>query len=201
MSISSSQKHITWRHLLRIHGPGFLNWLQTSLCERKALGHIATQLADFLIDEIERLRTECPDAPLMFWKQIPMVHSCCSVPGIFENPFAVHAYAYVHLLERYRRTWAVLKYLSSVAVLPLGIHGVRTLDIGAGPAPSLFAIADFYQALNQYAREGNIPALQLPEPELHCIERSQPMVVFFHHSHNSVVVPVRSAQYSLTSRV
>jgi hypothetical protein len=117
----------------------------------------------------------------MFWKQIPVVHKCCSVPGIFDNPWAVHAYAYVHLLERYRRTWAALKYLSGVAVLPLGINGVRTLDIGAGPAPALFAIADFYQALNQYAREANIPDLQLPDPELNCIERSQPMVAFFHH--------------------
>jgi hypothetical protein len=100
-------------------------------------------LADFVIDEIGRARFECPDAVLMFWKQIPVVHKCCSVPGIFDNPWAVHAYAYVHLLERYRRTWTVLKYLSSVAVLPLGVRGVRTLDIGTGPAPALFAIPIF----------------------------------------------------------
>lgn len=68
-----------------------------------------------------------------------------------------------------------------VAVLTLGIHGVRVLDVGAGPAPSLYAIDDFYQALNEYARVAGVHELQLPSTRLDCIERSQTMVAFFHH--------------------
>jgi hypothetical protein len=69
-----------------MHGPAFLNWLQESSCEREALGRSATRLADFLIDETSRLRFECPDAPLMFWKQIPVVRKCCKYFGAVAGP-------------------------------------------------------------------------------------------------------------------
>lgn len=173
-------KRATWRTLLRISGTGFLAWLRKSGRERERLELIASQLADFLIMRISRISAEWPEAPIEFWTRIPEVRSCCSDPQTFEKPLAVEAYAYVHLLERYRRMWRCLKYLTQNAALPLGTHGVRVLDVGAGPAPSLYAIGDFYRALNEYAREANLPDLQLQKPELNCIERSQPMIHFFH---------------------
>lgn len=140
---------------------------------------VATQLSDFLVRQIDKAADERPDAPVEFWTRIPEVRSCCSDPRTFDKPFAVHAYAYVHLLERYRRTWAALKYLLKVSVLPLGAQGVRTLDVGTGPAPSLYAIDDFYRILIEYANIANLPELQLPEPTLDCIERSENMISFF----------------------
>jgi ribosomal protein RSM22 (predicted rRNA methylase) len=53
---------------------------------------------------------------------------------------AVEAYAYVHLLERYRRTWSALKYMCKVAALLLGTRGIRVLDVGSGPGPSVYAV-------------------------------------------------------------
>jgi len=180
MRDSTGQKPFTWRQLLRVHGPAFFTWLQESEWERNALKRLAMQLSDFLIDSIECMRSEVSKAPLYFWSRIPDVRSACSDAGTFEKPLAVEAYAYVHLLERYRRTFSALKHLTKVAVLPLGSQGVRVLDVGTGPAPALYAVDDFYRALNKFAELSNIPALRLPRPELNCIERSKHMVWFFH---------------------
>ena len=126
---------VTWRQLLKRHGRRFVDWMDTSGRRRQALERIATQLADFLIVAIDASRHEWPEAPLEFWKRIPEVRSCCSDLATFEKPYAVEAYAYVHLLERYRRMWAALTYLTEVGALPLGARGVRVLDVGTGPAP------------------------------------------------------------------
>ena len=114
-----STKTMTWRQLLRRHGRPFLKWLGDSGAEVRALAHLANELAEFLIGEVERAYQEWPDPPVEFWRKIPDVRACCNQTDIFEQPFAVQAYAYVHFLERYRRTWAALRYLTEVAVLPL----------------------------------------------------------------------------------
>ncbi len=180
MVASSSQQPTTWRQLLKQHGTSFLRWLRESTRAQQDLRRTADQLADFLIDSIDRLRAEWPEAPVEFWTRIPEVRSCCSDVETFEKPLAAEAYAYVHLLERYRRTWRTLEYLSKAAVLPLGVNGVRVLDIGAGPAPALYAIRDFYGALTAFADEFRVPELKLPPPQLACVEQSPSMVRFFH---------------------
>lgn len=174
------QQAKTWRQLLNQHGNLFLRWLRESGRAQQQLRQTADQLAGFLIDSFSRLVQEWPEAPIQFWNLIPDVRSCCSDVRTFEKPLAAEAYAYVHLLERYRRTWRTLEYLSKVAVLPLGSQGVRVLDIGTGPAPALYAIADFYSALTDFAKECNVPELKLPPPQLACVEQSQSMIHFFH---------------------
>jgi hypothetical protein len=181
MTRNNFAKAATWRQVLLRYGGPFLQWLTHSRAEGRLLESLANQLADFLIGQIERVYHEWSDAPVEFWKRIPTVRACCNQPDIFEQPFAVEAYAYVHLLERYRRTWAALKYLTEVAVLPLGSRGVRVLDVGSGPAPSLYAIADFYETLNEFAKLSSIQELQIPTPELNPIERSQAMISFLHN--------------------
>jgi hypothetical protein len=71
--------------------------------------------------------------------------------------------------------------LTKVAVLPLGTRGVKTLDVGTGPAPALYAIGDFYRSLTEFGERFKIPPLQIPAPELDSVERSQPMIWFFHN--------------------
>ena len=71
MREQNGQKPFTWRQLLRVHGPAFLTWLQQSEWERNALKRLATQLADFLIDSINRMQSEVSDAPIDFWSRIP----------------------------------------------------------------------------------------------------------------------------------
>jgi hypothetical protein len=98
----------------------------------------------------------------------------------FRKPFAVDAYAYVHFLERYRRTWVTLDKLTEFAVLPLASRGVRVLDVGTGPACSLYAIEDFYAAVREFAGLSDIPELEVEAPELSCVEKTDQMIWFFH---------------------
>lgn len=166
--------------LLKKYRRPFLCWLRESGQGEIALQRIAAHLADFLISRINNAAAEWAEAPVEFWNRIPDVRSCCSDVETFTRPWAVEAYAYVHLLQRYRRTWATLEYLTELAVLPLGTRGVRVLDVGTGPAPALYAIDDFYEALSTFAKRFDVPELNLPPPQLACVEHSQNMVWFFH---------------------
>ena len=67
---------------------------------------------------------------------------------------AAEAYAWMHLLDRYTRTWIALEHMVQRGCLPLAIRGVGVLDIGTGPGPSALAITDFYRHLSEYAENG-----------------------------------------------
>jgi ribosomal protein RSM22 (predicted rRNA methylase) len=90
------------------------------------------------------------------------------------------AYAFVHLLERYRRFWAVLEALMKAGTLPMRDTGIDVLDVGVGPGPALYATSDFYELLNFYADSGGIAGLRTPSPKLHAIEESTNMVHVIH---------------------
>ena len=64
---------------------------------------------------------------------------------------AESAYAWIHLPDRYVRTWLALEVLVERCLLPMGKEGVRALDVGTGPGPSAFATHDFYAAMMRYA--------------------------------------------------
>ena len=179
--MESANVRTTWRQLLVRYGGEFLRWLDSSGKEIDSLRTVATTLAGFLIDRLERARVEWPETPTEFWRRIPDVRRCCSSPGLFDEPLTVEAYAFVHMLERYRRTWATLRYLCENAVLPLGATGVNVLDVGTGPASALYAIDDFYRHMSQFAQENGIAALVLPPPTLNSVERNRSMASFFHH--------------------
>jgi hypothetical protein len=174
------QRPLTWRSLLRQHGESYLHWIDDRNWANTALSRVANQLTNFLIMEVDRAKVEEPEAPIRFWNTIPAVRACCNDLSTYEDLIAVAAYAYVHFLERYRRTILALEYLTSCYALPLGTRGVRVLDVGTGPACSLYAVDDFYRALREWANEAGVEELAIPSPELHCIEQSQSMVWFFH---------------------
>ena len=122
---------------------------------------------------------ESREAALEFWNRIPEVRACCDDPETFEKPFAAEAYAFVHLLERYRRMWSVLRYLCSTGALPLAVRGVNVLDVGSGPGPSMLAVQEFYEALHEYASFAGVRELLVPSPRLNFVERSQTMRNFY----------------------
>jgi ribosomal protein RSM22 (predicted rRNA methylase) len=68
----------------------------------------------------------------------------------FDDPVEALAYSGLHLVDRYGRVGQVLDYLIRIGRLPLRIEGARVLEIGAGPAPALYAIRDFYAALSRW---------------------------------------------------
>lgn len=166
----------TWRRILKDHGSEFVNWLSVTQLRKKSFDVLAAKLEEFLKRRLIN-QADCK----MFWEQIPNVRTGCNIPETYEKPFAADAYAYVHLLERYRRIWDVLLHLTQREVLPLGERGLDILDIGTGPAPALYAADDFYQLLSQFGKIKAIDELQIPPPRLNCIESSQSMIHFFHN--------------------
>ncbi|OGO05079.1 MAG: hypothetical protein A2Y73_01845 [Chloroflexi bacterium RBG_13_56_8] len=167
---------MSWRHILRQYGPDFRSWLYSNQHRYKCFDELANQLENFL-----KIILKDEDTCRTFWGMIPDVLAQCNENSIFERPLAVEAYAYVHLLERYRRFWDVLLLLTENAILPLGDYGINVLDIGTGPAPALYAVDDYYRLLSEFADTQEIEELQLPRPQLDCIELSQEMIRFCHH--------------------
>ncbi len=85
---------------------------------------MASDLQSFLLEFLDE-----PKVANGFMKAIPDVLGKCN-DDIYELRLRPEAYAYIHLLERYRRTWRVLVELSRTGDLPLARYGVRTLDVG-----------------------------------------------------------------------
>jgi hypothetical protein len=149
-------------------------WLEDNAVFQHALESLAS---DVQVYTLAALRDG--DAARAFREAIPDVVERCD-EDIYDHPLRAEAYAFMHMLERYRRTWRVLCELTGTAYLPLAIRGVRTLDVGTGPAPVLLAVSDFYRALGQFAKARGVPELRLPAPELTSVEASQAMERFVH---------------------
>jgi hypothetical protein len=171
----------TWRQLLRAHAGGFLDWLDSTGKCFEVFDHLAAALEMLLLDQVlaDGPEISAAEAGTRFAHVLPLVLSKCDEP-IYDEPFVAEAYAFVHLLERYRRFSQVLDALLTDGILPMRDSGIDVLDVGVGPGPALFATSDFYDQLNQYARVHRIEGLKTPPPGLHSVESSFRMVRVMH---------------------
>ena len=153
-----------WSSLLRKHGPDYLAWLG----QNQVLAAKFDLLARALLQLFERSIQTAEQAHEV-WTAAPAVLHRCNEQSTYEMPGAPLAYAWLHLLDRYGRTWMALERLVSSGYLPIAKFGVRTLDVGTGPGPSAFAVHDFYTALTEFGAEAGIEALKQP-PSITCVE-------------------------------
>jgi hypothetical protein len=153
-----------WLSLLRKHGPDYLAWLG----QNQVLAAKFDFLARALLQLFERSIQTAEQAHEV-WTAAPAVLHRCNEQSTYEMPGAPLAYAWLHLLDRYGRTWMALERLVSSGYLPIAKFGVRTLDVGTGPGPSAFAVHDFYTALTEFGAEAGIEALKQP-PSITCVE-------------------------------
>ena len=136
---------------------------------------LAPAVADFLCDKV------CgPEQARAFWRAVPAVLSMCDEQETYELPMAAEAYAWLHLLDCYARSWEALEELTAARCLPLGRFGVNTLDVGAGPGPVSLATADFYQALTAFAERERVPEL-VQATRATCVELSLGQNTLRHH--------------------
>ncbi|MFJ5836618.1 hypothetical protein ACIQGO_07570 [Streptomyces shenzhenensis] len=70
----------------------------------------------------------------------------------FRDPAEVTAYMILHLADRYGRVTQILERLFSAGHLPIRRRQLSVLEIGAGPAPALYAVHDFYDDLALWAQ-------------------------------------------------
>lgn len=135
-----------WTDLLQRQGSDYLEWVAAKGVLETKFQALAAALWTLLQDAI---RT--PEDARAVWKATPAVLDSCNKQATYAMPGAAAAYAWLHLLDRYARTWNALEWLVAAGCLPLAKHGVRTLDVGTGPGPSAFAVHDFYVAMTEFA--------------------------------------------------
>ena len=133
---------------------------------------------------------------LTAWNAVPAVMSRCNARETYSISGAAPAYAWIHLLDRYVRTWLALEKLVDRCLLPMGSRGVSALDVGTGPGPSAFATHDFYTSMLAYGKTyGNDRWLQLPR--ITPVESSQEMNHF--REHLTSILGARGAPESVYS--
>ncbi len=141
-----------WTSFLRHQGPDFLKWIEKENILLRKFDALATALYSLL-----KARINTTEAAQAVWRTVPDVLARCNEQDTYEKPGAFDAYAWLHLLERYVRTWLALEKLVEACCLPLAKHGIRALDVGTGPGPSAFAVHDFYSAMTEFSEQtGNL---------------------------------------------
>ena len=102
----------------------------------------------------------------------------------FDISFYTIAYIITHFLNRYHRFQKICTKLLENFIFPIRNRISLTTDIlsvGCGPAPSLFAIADFFLLLRQYGKFRNIKRLEDLNFNTDYVEISQSFRQFLHH--------------------
>ena len=137
-----NMKREGWIGFLRRHGTTCLAWISEQGTLERKFDRLATALWSLLQQQV---RTQ--DDARRIWEAVPSVLSRCNDQATYQLPGATQAYAWLHLLDRYARTWQALEKLTIAGCIPLARYGVNILDVGTGPGPSAFAIHDFYTSL------------------------------------------------------
>ena len=141
-----SNRSQSWTSFVREEGRGFLDWVH----ENRILSSNFDVLVSALWCLLNRFVKTKKDA-LDLWMTVPGVPARCNDQRTYLMPMAPVAYAWLHLPDRYVRTWLALEQLVSTATIPMGVNGVTALDVGTGPGPSAFAVNDFYAAMVAYS--------------------------------------------------
>ena len=135
-----------WSKMQRQQGNDFLEWLQAESILNHKFCVLARALRTMLYGEVgdtQRALEVC--------QAIPAVLERCNEQETYCLPGAASAYAWLHLLDRYVRTWQALEILVRQACAPMGRFGINALDVGTGPGPAAFAIHDFYAAMVDFS--------------------------------------------------
>ncbi len=166
---------MSWRRLILDHQSDFLKWIDATDTRMRSLIGVSGCIETYLT-----ARLQSPEDCVQFWNAIPLVRTACNFNKTYELPFAVEAYAYVHTLDRYWRTWDALIELTVKGALPVGVEGVRILDVGTGPLPTPYAIQDFYEQLRLYGDKNGLSKLASQNTHFSIVERSSSMQRLMH---------------------
>lgn len=109
---------------------------------------------------------------------LPEVLQSCDSLG-FQRNAEVLAYASLHLVDRYGRVTLGLEHLFQCGLLPIRRRGISILEVGAGPAPALFAARDFYADLARWPTRGDVQIA--PVTQAYSVERGTAWPSFLHN--------------------
>lgn len=100
------------------------------------------------------VRTE-REAAGVIMQLLPSLTHCDSLSfDLWEEGIA---YLIWHFVDRYHRIQHVLDLLMAEGHLPIRHEQVTMLEVGSGPAPATFAVADYYASFDTWCRENAQP--------------------------------------------
>jgi hypothetical protein len=149
--------------------PSFLGWRQDSGCSMRALQTFADAVHS-VVSAFEK------GSPTKCWPILPDVFGGCDDLK-FDHEHEAIAYAALHLVERYARVTQVLAFALQTGAIRL--RGVKALEVGAGPAPALYASRDFLDQLASWPNLGSVEVGQLSQ--FHPLDRGRAWHRFIHH--------------------
>ncbi|WP_189834279.1 hypothetical protein [Streptomyces zaomyceticus] len=105
------------------------------------------------------------------------------------------AYTLQHLADRYGRVTQVLEALFAAGNLPIRQRGLTVLEVGAGPAPALYAIRDFYADLISWAAAATPDVRIAPVVVADALDRGKAWSHLLHNLSENILVR-RGEKYS-----
>ncbi|MWA08634.1 hypothetical protein [Streptomyces sp. BA2] len=104
--------------------------------------------------------------------KLPPTRNCCD-ELYFQDSDEAAAYTVQHLTDRYGRVTQVLERLFAAGHLPLRRRQMSVLEVGAGPAPGLYAARDFYADLALWAETSGHEVPFLPVMRMHALDKGE----------------------------
>lgn len=148
------------------------NWLTDTDFLWNRFNSLATALENFILNLIsdELFATKVAS-------KFEDVLGRCDEIDYKDNETAI-AYCILHFLPRYRMFQMIYSKLLCENLLPLkiNINPIRTLDIGTGPGPSMYALSDIYSSIRLFGSVG--PEFQQTQDY---VEKSEVFRNILHH--------------------
>lgn len=148
------------------------------------------------VQEFVRSHVSSREAAAAVIRELPRALSQCDSMS-FDTWDEGIAYLCWHMIDRYHRIQHVLDLLMERGHLPIRRRRVSLLEVGSGPAPATFAVADYYAALDQWCRRTEQPYAPGPDVEPRTLDRGRIWSRLIHHlsesslQHVSAVAPRR----------
>jgi hypothetical protein len=151
----------------RANADAWMGWRAS----RESLSHprLATLIAGISSVAREHLADQTlADATV---RQFPDVLRACDSLD-FKTTAQTVAYMIWHLADRYGRVTQVLDRIFELGHLPIKLRGATVLEVGAGPAPALYAVRDYYDDLRAWIAAAKLGVEAAPATQLASIDRS-----------------------------
>ncbi|MFI5898473.1 hypothetical protein ACIA5D_51255 [Actinoplanes sp. NPDC051513] len=156
-----------WRagRWLRDHADSWVAWRSSQESLRRQ--RLVTMTA--AVSSVAHRALLTPSADEIVTRYPDILASCDRLA--FKSDAETVAYLIWHLSDRYGRVLQVLDRLFAAGHLPLRRSRLSVLEVGAGPAPVLFAVRDFYDDLRAFITTSDLGIEAASARILHAIDR------------------------------
>jgi len=158
---------------------------------RKSSASLATPHLTTLCRAVNETARELSSDPHALGAKLPPTRACCDDLD-FKDYNEAAAYMVQHLTDRYGRVTQVLERLFAAGHLPLRLRQMLVLEVGAGPAPGLYAARDFYADLALWAETTGQQTEFMPVTHMHALDRGEAWGWLLHHL-SERLISLRSA--------